>query len=133
MNPLNSQPQNSLKSPQATVFGTSWFKHFAGYASVYLILICAPSSSIASGGHGRGTKPSNGIVIELETLNGKRHIFQYESGSSAGLSGIQLNLIDGVNGIFTPEQVEPLILPESAYYMPRTRVVEIENTHSNAV
>lgn len=60
------------------------------------------------------------------------HIFQYESGSAAGLSGIQLNLVDGINGVFTPEQVEPLIRPESAYYMPRTRVVEIENTHNNA-
>jgi threonine aldolase len=60
------------------------------------------------------------------------HIFQYESGTPAALSGLQLSLVSGVNGVFTPEQVEPLIRPESAYYMPRTKVIEIENTHNVA-
>lgn len=73
------------------------------------------------------TQPGDEVICERGS-----HIFQYESGSAAGLSGIQLNLIDGINGVFTPEQVEPLIRPESAYYMPRTRVVEIENTHNHA-
>ncbi len=73
------------------------------------------------------TSPGDEIICDRNA-----HIFHYESGSVAAFSGAQLNLVDGVNGIMTPEQIEPLIRPESAYYMPRTRVVEIENTHNVA-
>lgn len=73
------------------------------------------------------TNPGDEVICEKDA-----HIFQYESGSPAALSGIQLSLIDGVNGIFTPDQVEPLIRPQSAYYMARTKVIEIENTHNRA-
>lgn len=45
----------------------------------------------------------------------------------------QISLVDGnKKGIFTADQVEPLIRPTSAYYMARTRVIEIENTHNRA-
>ncbi|MEW6005226.1 MAG: GntG family PLP-dependent aldolase [Stygiobacter sp.] len=61
------------------------------------------------------------------------HIFQYESGSPAALSGLQLSLVEGnERGIFSSEQIEPLIRPTSAYYMARTKVIEIENTHNRA-
>lgn len=73
------------------------------------------------------THPGDEVICEKDA-----HIFQYESGSPAALSGIQLSLVNGVNGIFTAEQVEPLIRPESAYYMARTKVIEIENTHNRA-
>ena len=73
------------------------------------------------------TLPGDEVICEKDA-----HIFQYESGSPAMLSGLQLSLVDGVNGIFTAEQVEPLIRPESAYYMARTKVIEIENTHNRA-
>ncbi len=73
------------------------------------------------------TQPGDEVICEKDA-----HIFQYESGSPAALSGIQLSLVDGNNGVFTPEQVEPLIRPESAYYMARTKVIEVENTHNRA-
>ena len=73
------------------------------------------------------TQPGDEVICEKDA-----HIFQYESGSPAVLSGIQLSLVDGIKGIFTPEQVEPLIRPESAYYMARTKVIEVENTHNRA-
>lgn len=74
------------------------------------------------------TQPGDEVICEKDA-----HIFQYESGSPAVLSGLQLGLVDGGQfGIFTAEQVEPLIRPESAYYMPRTKVIEIENTHNRA-
>jgi len=60
------------------------------------------------------------------------HIFNYESGSPAALSGIQLHPVDGINGVITPAQVEPLIRPSGAYYMPRTKVIALENTHNRA-
>ncbi len=74
------------------------------------------------------TKPGDEVICERHA-----HIFQYESGSPARLSGLQLSLVDGnKKGIFTTDQVEPLIRPASAYYMARTRVIEIENTHNRA-
>lgn len=74
------------------------------------------------------TQPGDEVICEKDA-----HIFQYESGSPAALSGIQLSLVDGgTTGIFTAQQVEPLIRPDSAYYMARTKVIEIENTHNRA-
>ncbi|HMU41792.1 MAG TPA: GntG family PLP-dependent aldolase [Ignavibacteriaceae bacterium] len=73
------------------------------------------------------TQPGDEVICEKDC-----HIFNYESGSPAKLSGIQLHPIEGRGGAITAEQVEPLIRPESAYYMPRTRVIEIENTHNRA-
>ena len=73
------------------------------------------------------TQPGEEVICEADA-----HIFQYESGSPAALSGIQLYPVKGENGIILSEQVEPLIRPESAYYMPRTKVVEVENTHNRA-
>lgn len=73
------------------------------------------------------TSPGDEVICERTA-----HIFQYESGTPAKLSGIQLSLVEGNKGVITPEQVEPLIRPESAYYMPRSRVIEVENTHNVA-
>jgi len=73
------------------------------------------------------TQPGDEVICEKDC-----HIFNYESGSPAKLSGIQLHPIEGSKGVITAEQVEPLIRPESAYYMPHTRVIEIENTHNRA-
>jgi len=74
------------------------------------------------------TQPGDEVICEKDA-----HIFQYESGSPAALSGIQLSLVEGnEKGIFTAGQIEPLIRPQSAYYMARTKVIEIENTHNRA-
>lgn len=73
------------------------------------------------------TNPMDEVICEKDA-----HIFQYESGSPAALSGIQLCQVEGTRGVFTPDQVEPLIRPTSAYYMARSRVIEVENTHNRA-
>ena len=73
------------------------------------------------------TDPGDEVICEKDS-----HIFNYESGSPAKLSGIQLLPIDGKAGVITPAQVEPFIRPLSAYYMPRTKVLEVENTHNRA-
>ena len=73
------------------------------------------------------TSPGDEVICERDA-----HIFNYESGSPAALSGIQLHPVDGKNGVITAEQVEPLIRPSGAYYMPRTKVVALENTHNRA-
>ncbi len=73
------------------------------------------------------TQPGDEIICDKNA-----HIFQFESGSPAMLSGLSMNLLDGKNGVITPEQVEDAIRPTSAYYMPRTKVIEVENTHNLA-
>ena len=73
------------------------------------------------------TNRSEEVICDINA-----HIFQYESGTPAANSGIQLYPVQGENGIITPELVEPVIRPESAYYMPRTKVIEVENTHNRA-
>jgi threonine aldolase len=73
------------------------------------------------------TNPGDEVICHKDA-----HIFQYESGAPAMLSGIQLCQVEGERGIITPESVEPLIRDTSAYYMPRSKVIEIENTHNRA-
>ena len=73
------------------------------------------------------TNPGDEVICEKDS-----HIFNYESGSPAKLSGIQLYPLDGKMGVITPDQVETAIRPISAYYMPRTKVIEVENTHNRA-
>ncbi len=73
------------------------------------------------------TSPGDEVICERDA-----HIFNYESGSPAALSGVQLFPVKGEYGVITPEQVEPIIRPSSAYYMPRTKVIEVENTHNRA-
>lgn len=73
------------------------------------------------------TNPGDEVICERDA-----HIFNYESGSPAALSGIQLHPVEGKMGVIFPEQVEQIIRPTSAYYMPRTKVIEVENTHNRA-
>lgn len=73
------------------------------------------------------TSPGDEIICEKDA-----HIFNYESSAPSMLSGIQLYPIIGKQGVITPVQVEEAIRPKSAYYMPRTKVIEVENTHNRA-
>lgn len=73
------------------------------------------------------TNPGDEVICEYDS-----HIFHYESGSPAALSGIQLYPVKVNKGVYKAEEIESLIRPESAYYMPRTKVIEIENTHNRA-
>ncbi|MEO8398731.1 MAG: GntG family PLP-dependent aldolase [Ignavibacteriaceae bacterium] len=73
------------------------------------------------------TSPGDEVICERDA-----HIFNYESGSPALLSGIQLLPVNGVKGVMSANQVEEFIHPSSAYYMPRTKVITVENTHNRA-
>jgi len=70
------------------------------------------------------TQPWDEIICDKDA-----HIYNYESGSIAGLSHVQVIPLNGKNGIFTAEQVEEAIRPV-AYYLPKTKLVCIENTHN---
>lgn len=56
------------------------------------------------------------------------HIFNFEVGGVAAISGAQIHPIPHVRGIFTAEAVENSIRPTNLRHYPRTRVVAIEQT-----
>jgi threonine aldolase len=74
--------------------------------------------------HGR-----SGTEVILEA---KSHIFHYEMGAMAALSGLLPRPVAADRGQMTRALVEPWIRPESTYYLPRTSVVALENTHNFA-
>jgi threonine aldolase len=57
------------------------------------------------------------------------HVFNYESAAIAGISGVQVNPVQGHRGIMTPEQVEEKIRPHNVHHGPTTLIC-IENTHN---
>lgn len=73
------------------------------------------------------TQPGDEIICDKNA-----HIFHYESGSPAMLSGLSINLLHGENGVIIPHQVEDVLHPLSAYYMSHSKVIEVENTHNVA-
>jgi threonine aldolase len=58
------------------------------------------------------------------------HCYFYESGAGAALAGAQF-MVAGTGGTFTADEMEAACKPP-AYYLPRTRMVGIENTHNRA-
>jgi len=72
------------------------------------------------------TQPGDEIIAEEGA-----HIFNYETGGAAFLSSVQVHTIAGVRGAFTAEDVKKVIRPR-LYYMPRTRLLCLENTHNRA-
>lgn len=72
------------------------------------------------------TVPGNEIILEAGS-----HIFNYEAGAPAFLSGVQMHPIPGKLGVIRMEQIEPLIRPKNAH-SPQTRLIWIENTHNRA-
>ena len=71
-------------------------------------------------------RPGDEIILDRSS-----HVFNYESGASGMLSGVQLNPIDSPDGRLTPDGVEAAIRPDMAVYA-RTRVVSLENTANKA-
>jgi threonine aldolase len=58
------------------------------------------------------------------------HVAFYESGAGAAWAGVQFAFA-GQGGLFTAEALDELIRPR-AYYLPRTSLVSVENTHNRA-
>ena len=60
------------------------------------------------------------------------HIFHYEMAGMATLSGLLPRPVASPKGIPTAESLRPWIRPEEVYYLPRTSMIELENTHNVA-
>lgn len=79
---------------------------------------------------------SNQTAINAQTCPGDEiicdvgsHIYQYEAGGPAVLSGCSVRVLEGDRGRFTAEQVAECIRPTDSH-QPRSRLVVVENTHN---
>ncbi|MBI5726197.1 MAG: low-specificity L-threonine aldolase [Planctomycetes bacterium] len=70
------------------------------------------------------TEPGDEIIVEAGA-----HIYYYEAGGPAALSGVMCRLIEGRRGIFSVRQLRDALRPGDLHF-PRTRLVCIENTHN---
>jgi threonine aldolase len=70
------------------------------------------------------TEPGDEVFLEAGA-----HIYYYEAGAPAALSGVMVRLIEGRRGIFTADQLRAAIRPANLH-VPRARLVCLENTHN---
>ncbi len=70
------------------------------------------------------TQPGDELLCEVNN-----HIFQYESGGPAALSGVMCRTIEGEYGVIDVPQLDGLVKGE-ADHLSRTRLVCLENTHN---
>lgn len=72
------------------------------------------------------TNKGDEIIVEEQS-----HIFLFEVGAAASLSGVQIKTIKGKNGVMKPNEIERNIRSEDIHE-PRTSLICIENTHNRA-
>ncbi len=70
------------------------------------------------------TEPGDEVILESQA-----HIYNYEGGAPAALSGVMCRLIDGNRGIFTAADLERVLRPANVHF-PKTTLVCLENTHN---
>jgi threonine aldolase len=81
---------------------------------------------------------TNQVGVQVNTnraeevlLHEGSHIFVYEAGAPAMLSGVQLRTLPGENGVIDPETVRAAVRPEDVHF-PRSRLLCLENTHNTS-
>ena len=70
------------------------------------------------------TEPGDEILLDANA-----HIYYYEAGGPAAISGIMCRCLPGVRGIFTATDVEAALRPPDQHFPP-TKLVCVENTHN---
>lgn len=68
------------------------------------------------------TRPGDEIIIDANA-----HVYYYEAGATAALSGVICNTIQGHRCVFSAGDVKAKLRPEDVHFA-RTRVICIENT-----
>ena len=61
-------------------------------------------------------------------LDRTSHPVNSEAGGTAQVSGLMIRTLDGAGGVFTPDQLEAAVRPAGNRYMPRSRLVSVEQT-----
>ena len=70
------------------------------------------------------TEPGDEVILESQA-----HIYYYEGGGPAALSGVMCRLVKGQRGIFTAADLAQVLRPRDVHF-PRTKLVCLENTHN---
>lgn len=73
------------------------------------------------------TEPGDEIILESEA-----HIYYYEGGGPAALSGVMCKLINGQKGVFTALDLERVLYDSQNVHFPKTKLVCLENTHNRS-
>lgn len=105
---------NRLQEKVAALLGTE--------GALFMPSGCA-SNQVAVKSH---TEAGDEIILEEDA-----HIFNYETAAPAVLSSIQVKTIAGVRGVIRATQLPAAVRP-TVYYMPKTRLIALENTHNRA-
>jgi threonine aldolase len=87
--------------------------------------VYTPSGTMANQLAVRGhTEPGDEILVEANA-----HIYYYEAGGPAALSGVMCRCLTGERGIFSAADIEAVLRPSDLHFA-RTRLVCVENTHN---
>jgi len=105
---------NRLEELAADIFGTE---------AALLMTSGTQSNLVALMAH---CQPGDVVIMEAES-----HVYYYEVGGMARVGGLIPRLVRGKRGVFTPDQVREAYRGEDLHF-PRTRLVEMENTHNRA-
>jgi threonine aldolase len=73
------------------------------------------------------SRPGTEAVVEARS-----HIFNYEMGGAAALSGVTLRPVEGEDGVLTWNKIGGAIRQNAAYYITPTSLVTLENSHNMA-
>jgi threonine aldolase len=71
------------------------------------------------------TRPGTEVVLEQRS-----HIFNYEMGASAVVSGVTFRAVAGADGLLDWDSISGAIHHNSPYYVTPTSLVALENTHN---
>ena len=81
----------------------------------------------------------NQLAVRSQTHHGNDviaerycHLFNAEAGALGALSGVQVRLLTGDRGVFTPAQMEEVIHRGDNVHYGRTALVAVENTHNKS-
>jgi threonine aldolase len=84
-----------------------------------------PSGSMANQTAIRSlTEPGDEIIAHRDS-----HIYHYEAGAPAALSGCSLRLLEGERGVFDADAVRAAVRPPNSHY-PKSALIIVENTHN---
>ncbi len=72
------------------------------------------------------TRPGDEILLEAES-----HVFLYEGGAPAVISGAMIRPVPGTRGLVDAETLRRTVRPSNVHYAPTTLLV-LENTHNRA-
>lgn len=79
------------------------------------------SNQIAVRAH---TEPGDEIILEANA-----HIYIYEAGAPAAISGVMCRLLPGKRGVFTADDLKAVLRMNDVHFAP-SKLVCIENTHN---